>query len=326
MAETEPQSNGGGSSEDARVVATRQRLERYLTAPGRTQRRVAAGIDRSQAAVSTFLKGTYQGNDVEVADRVTAFLDVEEQRVKQPAAPPWVETSIAKGVLSVLSQAEVGGDIGLVLGAPGMGKTLAVREHQRRSKSTILVTANPGTTAALPLLEEVVEQLRITRPGRTLRVQLRAVMEQLKGSGRVIVVDEAQLLNVKALECLRHIHDETGVGLVLAGNLDVHPLLTAQGAGQFGQFFSRIGLKHRVPSTVSRFDAELVSRAALPHISAEGLELLYAVANGWGGSIRHMVRVLVFAMRVAFGAEREVSVADLRGAGQLLDPRREVRS
>lgn len=311
---------------DARVELARQRLREYLAAPGRTQRKVAIGVAYSQGAISNFVKGTYNGNEQEVADRVLSFLATADARVRQPAPPPFVETTIAKGVLAVVAQAELAGDIALVLGAPGMGKTQALLEHKRRSKAALVVTANPGTSAALPLVEDIVDQLQITQPGRTLRVQLRAVIAKLRGSGRAVIVDEAQTLNVKALECLRYIHDETGTGLVLSGNLDVHPLLSAQGAGHFAQFFSRIGIKHRVPNEVSAFDVELVARAALPHLTDESLELLQAVTKGWGGSVRHLVRVVVMAMRAAYEKEREVTARDIREAAKLVDPRNEVRA
>ena len=43
------------------------------------------------------------------------------------------------------------------------------------------------------------------------------IVKKLKGSGRMIIIDEAEHLPYKALELLRRVHDKAGMGVLLVG-------------------------------------------------------------------------------------------------------------
>jgi DNA transposition AAA+ family ATPase len=66
----------------------------------------------------------------------------------------------------------------------------------------------------------------------------RQLAAKVSKTGGLIVVDEAQHLDTKAVETLRGIHDATEVGLVLCGN----PKLV-QTIGRLDQVYSRMGRK-----------------------------------------------------------------------------------
>lgn len=57
-------------------------------------------------------------------------------------------------------------------------------------------------------------------------------MRELRDSGRLLMVDEAELLLYRALEVLRRLHDKAGIGIVLAGM----PRLLINLKGRRGEF------------------------------------------------------------------------------------------
>ena len=79
----------------------------------------------------------------------------------------------------------------------------------------MLIEVDPGYTAKV-LLEDLCGKLSVNVRGN-LHELLEAVINKLQDSGRLIIIDEAELLPYRALEVIRRIHDKTGIGIVLAG-------------------------------------------------------------------------------------------------------------
>ena len=67
------------------------------------------------------------------------------------------------------------------------------------------------------------------------------IVNKLKNSGRLIIVDEAENLPYRALELLRRIYDKAKVGILLVG---LPKLLTnlKGNKGQYKQLYSRVGV------------------------------------------------------------------------------------
>lgn len=74
----------------------------------------------------------------------------------------------------------------------------------------------------------------------------------------MIIIDEAQHLTVRALNHLRCISDESGVGICLIGNDDVYRKMKGSGKADFAQLFSRIGM--RKPVLVSNITKKMYSQ------------------------------------------------------------------
>ena len=66
---------------------------------------------------------------------------------------------------------------------------------------------------------------------------MNTLVEQLAGTNRLIIIDEAQHLTKKTLEHLRSISDETGVGICFVGNEEVYSRLKGSGKADFAQIF-----------------------------------------------------------------------------------------
>ncbi|MFB5082527.1 AAA family ATPase, partial [Raoultella sp. C349492] len=78
-----------------------------------------------------------------------------------------------------------------------------------------LIEADPGYTA-LVLLQELCESLGLSKRG-TIHELSESCITALSGTGRAVLIDEAENLPYRALEVIRRIHDKAGVGIVLAG-------------------------------------------------------------------------------------------------------------
>ena len=222
-------------------------LKDYMQETGISQNKVAPQIGISPAVVSQYLQGKYTGN-VENVDKAVSQL-VERHRSKaKDVKTQFILTPTAKRIVEICGLAHAMSDIYIVIGEAGLGKTMALKHYTQSNENVLMLEVDP-TFSAKVLLTELCNKLGITA-GRNNHAMMTAVIEKLKGSERLLIVDEAELLSLRPLEILRRIHDKAGIGIVLAGM----PRLRAnlRGAkGEYKQLYSRIGLaldiKNRLP-------------------------------------------------------------------------------
>ncbi|EFO2519653.1 hypothetical protein B6P83_05935 [Escherichia coli] len=97
----------------------------------------------------------------------------------------------AKG-LEVLTYAHLECDICVLYGAAGLGKSMILSEYAARNRDVVLIEADIGYTAR-KLLDELCRQLGVKVHG-DIREKIDACVRELRGSGRLLMVDEAELL------------------------------------------------------------------------------------------------------------------------------------
>ncbi|MCK4624107.1 MAG: ATP-binding protein, partial [Phycisphaerae bacterium] len=81
---------------------------------------------------------------------------------------------------------------------------------------SMLVTIDDGTHSPTTFLRELAGRLKLgsSRHRQSLR---RAICEHLRGSKRLIMVDEAHLSKLETLNTIRQLHDSTGCPVFLVG-------------------------------------------------------------------------------------------------------------
>jgi DNA transposition AAA+ family ATPase len=60
------------------------------------------------------------------------------------------------------------------------------------------------------------------------RYMKEGIIDELRDSGRLIIIDEANQLNHKALEAIRVLHDKGNLGIVLAGNSIIYERINSR--------------------------------------------------------------------------------------------------
>ena len=219
-----------------------------------------------------------------------------------PAPPKWFCTPTAKRIDSTLAYAQLAGDIAVVYGGSGLGKTAAARRYASNWPNAWLATMTPSTAALGPCLERVLEACGVQEPGaRGARLEA-ALRTRVNGDRGLLIVDEAQHLNLRALEALRGLHDATGAGLALLGNELVYTRLTGgRRAAEFAQLFSRVGKRLRL-TQVEDGDVDALLAAWGAKLSMDrGLRpVALAIARKHGG-LRGLTKTLRLAALLAEG-------------------------
>lgn len=240
----------------------KEKLIQLLERSGYTQKKVATKTGLSTAVISQYLKGNYSGSITNVEGVLADFIHREEERAKRrEVKESFVLTQLAGLVLGLIDNTHMDGDIGVIYGPAGMGKSMALRQYVATNEGAILIEADPGYTAKV-LLQELCGRLGVKKTGNIHELSEECI-QALTGTGWVVLVDEAELLPYRALEVLRRIHDRSGVAIVLAGMPRL--LINLKGSrGEFAQLYSRVGMAldldaHKAKSEVDDFNTILAS-------------------------------------------------------------------
>ncbi|SUA94167.1 phage transposase [Neisseria mucosa] len=192
-----------------------------------------------------------------------------------------------------MRDAHEAGDTVVIYGQAGLGKTQAVKNYCEKNPAAILIEANPSFTA-LVLMRKLAAAAKVSTVG-SLNDLFESVSDRLRDSGRLIVVDEAENLPLRALEIIRRLHDDTGCGLVLSGM----PRLVANLRGKHGelvQLYSRVSVALNLGDSMPDEELEEIARAAMPEADDATIAELVKQSNG---NTRRMSKLMRGAVRTA---------------------------
>lgn len=268
----------------------REAVIQYRDSSGKSQSEIAKELGISPGQLSAFISGTYKAPHT-VIPKIESLLQKNESKRQAPQAPPFAETTVSRQVMDAIEYCHLQGKIGVIYGDAGIGKTMGIRRYCENNPMAILITVSPAFATMSGVNDLLSEQIGI-REKNARRIYLEMV-NRLKGSGRVIIIDEAQHLTKKTLEHLRSISDETGVGICFVGNEEVYSRLKGSGKADFAQIFSRIAIRRPVLlGSIKRVDLEKIFFGA--DLDDDSMDFLYKIAKTRYG-IRGAVNTYVAA-------------------------------
>ncbi|MFI3301166.1 MAG: AAA family ATPase [Candidatus Gastranaerophilales bacterium] len=251
---------------------------------------VAKAINVSNATLHLWLKGDYKGNVKKIDDAVSNFIEIEKLREGRVKVN-FVKTSIVDDVYDIVKTCHIENEIGVCCGEAGLGKTFAVKRYAIENTDVILVETDLGYTPKV-LFSEIHKKLGFDGCG-TIHSLLMDIIDKLKSSGRLIIVDEAEHLPYKSLELLRRIYDKAQVGILLVGM----PRLIMNLKGEkreYAQLYSRVGIFSRL-NKLNETDKKAIISTILPNSKS-----IYPTLSEYcAGNTRVLTKLLVRAVRIA---------------------------
>lgn len=238
-----------------------QELRALMDSKGYQQKQVAQLLGVSVATVSLYLKGEYNGNVSDIDRKVEELIERDKAKVVEAKYnTAFVPTLAARRGMEVMQFAHIEGEINVIYGSAGLGKTQMLKEYERRNSSAVLIEVDPSCTPKV-LLRKIAEAVGANARGVNNEL-LDSIVSKLKGSERLLMIDEAELLSTRSLEFIRRIHDLTGVGVVLAGMPRL--LINLKGKNnELAQLYSRVGFACDLGNALSEEDLGLLAESAL---------------------------------------------------------------
>ena len=287
----------------------RTQLKALRGREGWSNARIAEALGVSRAVVSQLISDKYAGrsqNHHWVA--IEKFLATIALQTELMPLVDHVNTPTSARIMEALGWAHQQGDIALVYGLAGAGKTWTARRYADEHSGVTMIAATPACNTVYALLRLLARSLDLDVLGSASRVES-AVLEALAGSTpRLLILDEAHHLPQAVLDEVRCVYDAAGgrsgapFGLALLGN---EPLRnTLMSTARCAQIISRIG--RTVPlNTLAMGDVEaVIKELATDAKPAKLLETAREVAAK-PGALRRLVKVGRDALALAKADGRE---------------------
>lgn len=284
-----------------------EELNEYMAVSGKNQAQIAQELGRSSGAVSAFLSGKYKTPHAMIPD-VKALIELNKKKTVSPKKPEYEETGICRRIKNSIAYAHVRGAVTVIYGDAGIGKTSAIMEYIRNERMSLLITARPDCASITGINELIAKQMGIKE--RVSRKITDEIINRMKGSGRVLIVDEAQHLTVKALDHLRCLSDESGIGIALVGNENVYDKMRGDGSKTLGQLFSRICMPEHVQTEDITYE-DIEKIFGKYDIKEDAMKLLLGISNSPYG-LRGAVNVYIGTVAVYQKVEAKDMVQMMR--------------
>lgn len=190
-----------------------------LVGEGYSQAQVANLCGISTAALSTYLNGSYAAKDKsKLEKKIVSGCRLEIERIEKKIDPvlPFMETQTAGIIEDIAHLCHTTRRMGLIYGAAGVGKTRACLEYCRQNRNAIYIEARPSFTART-LMKKLAVSLGCSPKTNQFELE-EEIISKLKNSGKLVIVDECEHLNHRALETLRTVvFNASKTALLLVG-------------------------------------------------------------------------------------------------------------
>ena len=275
-----------------------QRFAAWARVRGLSQAQAAKLAGMSAATFSQVVSGTYAGNTERYVQKMERALAHADRRERAPRRPEIADTSVCQEVVATLRVAHDEGVMAVVMGVAGCGKTCGVSVYCRAEPETISLIMRPSGRrgsqgAGKPLLNRLAAAVGIELPrGTSIYDSVELIGQALKGSDRLVVIDEIDYAAEDVLQCIRMIHDIAQCGIVLIATPAFLEKLRRMNSSTVNQFLSRIAHRCDVGGMTEE-DAEKI-------LTAQGLDkiTLSAARAGAKGSPRRLVHGILGAQRI----------------------------
>lgn len=192
------------------------------------------GISRS--VISQVLSGKYKGDSTGRLRDLLALIDHEAAADDVVRPDGLIETHATELMWGLIENVHVTKTIGVITAPAGFSKTTVLQAMHQVTKGSILIEIDEKHANANGVLRLLAEELKINVQMPAWRI-LNAIKKQLRGSGRLIMIDQAHELVKDAFNIIRTIND-LGVAVVLAGTRTLRDHVNDTGEG--AQFYSRV--------------------------------------------------------------------------------------
>ncbi|VYU48193.1 Uncharacterised protein [uncultured Clostridium sp.] len=296
------------------------RVREYMKNTGISQNKLAPRVGVSSASLSNYLRNKMEGSVEGIENRLREFLQQEsEAAAAQVQAAPYnldetyKPTSISEDVYQSIRYAQINRTLVMLHGDAGAGKTkAAVKYYRDNPQSTIYIRLDPSMSGLAGVGELLGAALDLPAVSSSKQMW-QAIRARLRGTNKVIIVDEAQLLKRAPMDELRILPDEDevnevpGNGVVLIGNSELYERVKK---GKITtQAYTRIGLQ-RAYSTMrlTNEDIKLLFPMFAGEDQAKELKLIASVCRS-----QHSIRTAKHIVKNAIRNE-DISYEGLRAA------------
>lgn len=272
-----------------------RRFLSWKSESGKSLQAISVMLDRSTTLISQYINGRYPGNMEKLEEQIRFLLERHENLQFVSDIEHFCATQISTHMWEVLQFCDSKFKMGAILAPSGSGKTCVAVEYKKKNPATILMTADITKTRPGTVIRKIASLANVKNGGSgALSDLLDGLVERLRGSKRLIVIDDAHFLSWEAFESVRKVHDCARVGVVYLGQERMYEQMkgTEGRAYLFDQIYRRIAIK-RDRFKVSKADAKLIADSLCSGLDEACHDFLHEKAQRKGrfGNVENLLEV-----------------------------------
>ena len=307
----------------------------YIRRQRMTAADVAHQVGKPKATtIGDLMKGVFRANADQHIRRLNLFIEQHARARAASLTDRFVSTKVAKDIFTVARLTRENKTMGLAMGPSGIGKSRCAQAIHEKYIGSVFVRIIKDYRHPKGLTHALAGMLGVGahkggRADAVYRTQLERVIDVLRNSDRLLIIDEAHALQDGAVELLRDTHDMTGVPILCLATRDFHDRLLRNADQDHGQVYSRFDILHHLTEGYDVFsggkvlhtmdDIRALYNEPPVRLSTDAARYLQGVANMLGhGSLRRCKMLLQNAVRrarkrqgIAEGAKVTVTADDL---------------
>jgi len=271
-----------------------QDLLDFRQSQGITNSELGRRLGESATFISKYLNDSLDRDPREFAARARNTLTALKARLED--ATNLFETSVTRNIAGRIDMARRTQDVMLLVGAAGEGKSCGAKLFARHNPGTIyaeLSSFHRSDTRVSGLLFKHLER-RNDWKGKETRAEF--IIEQLRGSHRVVIIDEAHMLEASGRQFLFNLNRDTGCAVVLVGNPEILDKIRRN-----DQHFSRVGVKGEPALTdkeLPEVSLKVASQFSTPEFAEQISDLVAFIASR-PGRLRSVRKAVILAYELA---------------------------
>jgi len=238
--------NEGPLTEDQRREALANFIN-YCRLNEITYEEVGRAVGSPKAtAIGELVKGVRRANADNHIRKLNLWVEQDARRRAASLSDRFITTThVAKTMFNVARLVVEGQAMGMAIGPSGIGKSRCAEALYEKYVGAILLRIHNKSKTAIGLIAALARQLGVQgTPKKGSRHEYLPVFDRildtLRNSNRLIIIDEAHLLHDDALNVLRDIFDIAGVPILLLATKDLQHRIERDADPDYGQLYSRI--------------------------------------------------------------------------------------
>lgn len=298
-----------------RMMMDAKKLIEGLMGGGLSQSKIATGVGVSTGTINRILKGTYPKDGESILTKLKSYYDAtvnSESKLNFGRDLPFVETSVFRAIDDVLISAKAFVELAIVYSEAGYGKTMALEKFKEKHPESVLITANTTYTPQV-FFAELSRALGGSGIGRS-HALMEEVIGKLKGTKRMLLIDEANKLSVETLELVRNMFDVAKIGVAIVGQLELRQKIEGS-KGSFKQLWSRVDACRQLPA-ITDDDVALLVKTLIPDATPAVIKTFAKECNY---NTRVLSKLIKASLVVAYTSGKPVdSALIVKAGGRLL--------
>lgn len=294
-------------------MTIRNRLKSYIDGSSLSYARLGRALNCSSSALSQYINEKYEGDVNKLEKKIEQYLERSESRRYKMPELCYVETLISKKILEMCCYCHTTNALGLIAGFSGVGKTYTIKKYAKEHAGSVVLLEADYASNKTELFRSIAEGLGLNSESQFGRIN-RLLLQRLRDSNILIIIDEAENLNKEALDSLRRLRDklDDSIGILLVGE---HRLMVkiASDRKNFARMYNRIDRR----LNLDRLD-EKETKKFLEAVLPAGAAYSKTIFEKTKGITRTLVKLIKASILLAEVNESELNEDIIEGATETI--------